>query len=172
MATFTTFADLSTAPPAEPETTTVLRLRLTNRASDLHRNREQLNDLGIQQTWRQSFFNLLPTAPWAEQIELGTEPEGVTTEAETEENLRKLRAHFAKMRDAIQAHEVSAIREMRQLPGAQQRQVLTFWEHASVFFMDVLKWLEAAFLEVLDKIKQGFKIVKKVLADIFKTVNK
>ncbi|XP_021959445.1 uncharacterized protein LOC110855325 [Folsomia candida] len=171
MATVATLTTLLTAiPPESSDTASVLRLRLTDRANELHRNREQLGQHGIQPTWSQSLYNLIPTAPWAEEIELGTELEGPATEEETERNMKKLRARFEKMREALNAHETSAIREMRHLSRVQQEEVLTFWELASSLFMDVLTWLQTAFLEVLAKIKQGCRIVKRVLVDIFKTV--
>lgn len=88
MATVATLTTLLTAiPPESSDTASVLRLRLTDRANELHRNREQLGQHGIQPTWSQSLYNLIPTAPWAEEIELGTELEGPATEEETERNM-------------------------------------------------------------------------------------
>ncbi|KAG4068699.1 hypothetical protein HA402_002390 [Bradysia odoriphaga] len=142
-----------------------LRLALTINANKLHDSNPSSSH-----HHQQSFFN-----EFRQRVNnlFRTEERNVNDVASAED-LRRNQARVDDIFDDLindlrqQRNEVK--REMKDLSAQQQEDVITFWSGVQGFFKDVMKWMKNLFATVLEKIRQGFRIVKKVVVEIFQTV--
>lgn len=155
---FTTLDDL------ENSSFPTLRLRLIDDARALELSRPQhstfVEDLGRKYT------NLMRRARGSANFEEDSSESG------RKRNEAKLDAIFNDMLKEVEKSRNDAKESLRNLTPEQQEDVVTFWALATNFFADVMKWMQNIFQAVLEKIRQGYRLVKKVVKDIFDTIGK
>ena len=95
----------------------------------------------------------------------------------TAANQAKLNAIFKEFHLALAEMEKDANDQMRNMSREQQEDILMYWASVGKFLAEVLTWLKKAFDYVIEKMREGFKIVKEsvqflfdTLADLFKEI--
>ncbi|KAG4069630.1 hypothetical protein HA402_014653 [Bradysia odoriphaga] len=155
---FTTLDDL------ECSSYPTLRLRLTDDARVLGSQRPQqptfIDDL------RRKYSNLMQQAKGSVHFEENS------SESARKINEAKLDAIFNDMVKDIEKTRSDAKKSLQNLSATQQEDVLTFWSLAQTFFADVMKWMQTMFQTVLEKIRQGFRLAKKIVKELFDTIGR
>lgn len=140
-----------------------LRLTLTDEATALGASRPR-TDTNFARRVHQKFKNAFTSA--RNDANLETED----SEAARARNKVKLAEIFKKLHKELDEVEKEAIESLNGLTPEQQEDVVTFWGAAHTFFRKVFRWLQEMFQKVMDKIRQGLRIVKSVIEEIFETV--
>jgi len=146
----------------EHGTLPTLRLKLTNRAQELHSSKP--SETGMMQKLRKKLLALFQKA------ESETQLEEESSKQAAERNKQKLKNVFDSVKAKIDEKFDATMNEMDSLTPAQQEEVITFWVSASDFFTEVFNWLREMFSKVLDKIKEGWRLSKEAVRDLFRTV--
>lgn len=152
---FTTLTDL------ESSSSPTLRLQLTNSARELGSSRPSQPILLAN--FRRMFTNLV-----CENGNIDFEED--RSESARKRNEAKLDVIFDDMVKELEKGRTDARESLRNLTPEQQEDVLMFWALAQNFFADVMKWMQDIFQTVLEKIRQGYRLVKKVVKEIFDTI--
>jgi len=111
--------------------------------------------------WLQSFFTAT-----SNNLELEQSPD----EAATQRNSAKIDKIFDGVQDTINKQRDTVKEEMKSMTPEQQEEVITYWHNVQEFLSEVLDWLKEMFQIVLQKIREGYRIEKQALNNIFKTV--
>lgn len=154
---FTTLADLESSGSSS-----TLRLRLTDDARVLGSSKPQqstfVDDL------RRKFNKVFDGANGSVNLEEDS------SEAARKRNEARLDAIFNDMVKDIEKTRNDVKKSLRNLTPEQQNDVVTFWALAQNFIADVMQWMQNMFQIVLEKIRQGYRLVKKVVKDIFDSI--
>lgn len=149
-----TFLELDDGP--------TLRLTLTNNARTLGALRPQLPSW--LEDWRRKFYRIFTGA----QRDANLDEEN--SEAARQRNAAKLDAIFDDIVAQINAARYDVQASLQNLTPEQQEDVVTFWGSAQFFFMNIVRWMQDMFQKILDKIRQGWRLVKEVVVEIFTIV--
>jgi phosphoenolpyruvate-protein kinase (PTS system EI component) len=95
--------------------------------------------------------------------------ESQTKEA-TEKNKTILNEKFDKMQKNIEKARENALKKLDKLSPQQQKDVIKFWDLASELIEDVLSWIQDLFTNIVNKIREGFKLAASALKDFFNMV--
>lgn len=85
-------------------------------------------------------------------------------------NEARLNSIFDGMQDEVNNARTEAIQSMRSLPPQQQDDVVTFWASAKNFFKNIMNWMRNMFRKILEKLRQGWRLIKQAVKDIFATI--
>eukprot|EP00112_Aurelia_sp_Birch-Aquarium-sp1_P011236 Seg2363.5 transcript_id=Seg2363.5/GoldUCD/mRNA.D3Y31 product="hypothetical protein" protein_id=Seg2363.5/GoldUCD/D3Y31 len=88
----------------------------------------------------------------------------------TRMNQAKIDKMFDGMINDMNQQRQKVKNELITLPPHQQAQVLTFWSGVQEFMGKILGWLQDMFCKVLEKIKQGWQLIKDTVKSIFNRV--
>ncbi len=105
----------------------------------------------------------------AEEYENIQLDESQTKEA-TEKNKTLLNEKFDRMQKNIEKARENAFKKLENLSPQQQTDVITFWGLASELIDDVLNWIQDLFTNIVNKIREGFKLTQSTLKDNFAMV--
>ena len=95
--------------------------------------------------------------------------EGVNPEI-TKRNQAKIDKMFDGMIKEMNQQREKVKNDLEKLTPEEQEQVLTFWGGVQEFLGKLLGWLKGMFDKVLEKIKQGWQLIKDTVKSIFNTV--
>eukprot|EP00112_Aurelia_sp_Birch-Aquarium-sp1_P004527 Seg15127.1 transcript_id=Seg15127.1/GoldUCD/mRNA.D3Y31 product="hypothetical protein" protein_id=Seg15127.1/GoldUCD/D3Y31 len=95
--------------------------------------------------------------------------EGVNPEI-TRRNQAKIDKMFDGMIKDMNQQREKVKTDLEKLTPEEQEQVLTFWGGVHEFMGKLLGWLKSMFNKVLEKIKQGWQLIKDTVKSIFNTV--
>jgi len=98
-------------------------------------------------------------------LEVGPDPEI------TKRNKQKIDELFDSMINKLLAQKEGVKNEMDNLSPEQQEDIVSYWAEVNMFMMDVFNWMKKAFLFILTKIREGFRLVKETVRCVFKTIN-
>lgn len=74
------------------------------------------------------------------------------------------------MRKDMDEQQDNVLRAMEGMTPTQQEGVVMFWEEAYKFLLDVIQWIKDVFNKILEKIKQGWRLIKEVVKGFFADV--
>ena len=86
----------------------------------------------------------------------------------TRRNKERLRKIEKDIQDKIHQQFQKVEKEMENLTEQQQVDVITFWSGVRTFLTDILDWLSRVFNDILEKIREGWRLVKETVKEIFK----
>jgi len=144
----------------------VLRLRLTQRASELASSKPtSARSKGMLEETKKNLSEMFSKERVVADLEVNA------SDAATKRNKEKINAYRAKAHKHVDDTYDTAIKSLDVMSPQQQEEVVTFWGKATEFLEEIFSWLEEMFLNVVEKIRQGFKLVKDAVSSIFKTVS-
>lgn len=90
--------------------------------------------------------------------------------ATTARNQARLDEIFDDITRKTEEMRRNAKAQLHTMTPQQQEDVITYWSSVGGFLKEVLNWLQRAFDYVLEKIREGFRIVKEGVQYLFNTL--
>lgn len=138
----------------------VLRLRLHQTAATIGQLPGAAHRSQARQGFVSRFMAMFEKEKSNANLEVGTGDDVVRR------NQAKIDQIFDRMQKKLDEQRQVAKDELTTLSPEEQEDVVTFWSSVGGFFTDLMNWLKNMFQNVMEKIRQGWRLIKDLIPNL------